>query len=161
MKQNSYSYITTSRLVGALIGSLIGFSIFLLWCLFAVEFCVAIWGFALRSTVGLIRILTTVIMVGMLGGFVAISVFLIGGYNIHTIVVSNQGIELQRRKGSIIITRIENLIERNPNVLILEGMKTDGEHISKQISAVHIGKKHWDNFKSNLRTYRQQQQLQS
>ena len=158
MKQNSYSYMTTRILVGAMIGSLIGFSIFLLWYLFAVEFCVAIWGFALRSTVGLIRILTTVTMVGMLGGFVAISVFLISGYNIHTIVVSDQSIELQRRKGSIIITQIENFIERNPNVLILEGMKPDGERISKHISAAHIGKKHWDSFKNDLRTYRQQQQ---
>jgi len=159
MKQNSYSYMTTRRLVGAMIGTLIGFSIFLLYYLFAVEFCVAIWGFALSSTVGFIRFLATVMMVGWLGGFVAISVFLISGYNIHTIVVSDQGIELQRRKGSIIITRIENLVERNPDVsLILEGMKPDGERISKRISVTHVGKKHWDDFKSDLRTYRQQQQ---
>ena len=63
MKQNSYSYMTTRRLVGALIGSLIGFSIFLLWYLFAVEFAIAIQGIALRSFVDGIRILTTVLMV--------------------------------------------------------------------------------------------------
>lgn len=158
MKQNSYSYMTTRRLVGALIGSLIGFSLFLLWYLFAVEFAIAIQGIALRSFIDGIRFLATVLMVGWLGGFVAISVFLISGYNIHTIVVSDHGIELQRRKGSIIITQIENLVERNPKGLILEGMKPDGEHISKHISAAHIGKKHWDGFKNNLRTYRQQQQ---
>lgn len=154
MKQNSYSYMTTRRLVGALIGSLIGFSIFLLWYLFAVEFAIAIQGIALRSFVDGIRILTTVLMVVMLGLFVVASVFLIGGYNIHTIVVSDQGIELQRRKGSIIITRIENLIERNPNILILKGMNPDGERISKHIGAGHVGKKHWDNFKNDLRTFR-------
>ena len=158
MKQNSYSYMTTRRLAGAMIGSLIGFSIFLLWYLFAVEFAIAIQGIALRSVVDFIRILATVIMVGWLGGFVAISVFLISGYNIHTIVVSDQGIELQRRKGSIIITQIENLVERNPKSLILEGTKPDGERISKHISTAHIGKKHWDSFKNDLRTYRQQQQ---
>ena len=158
MKQNSYSYMTTSKLVGAMIGSLIGFSIFLLWYLFAVEFAIAIQGFALKTFVDGIRILTTVIMVVMLGLFTIASVFLISGYNIHTIMVSDQGIEFQRRRGSISITQIEKLVERNPNVLILEGMKPDGERISKHIGTAHIGKKHWDDFKSDLITYQQQQQ---
>ncbi|MBU2565852.1 MAG: hypothetical protein KJ655_06335 [Candidatus Thermoplasmatota archaeon] len=157
MKQNSYSYMNTGKVAGALIGLLVSFFAFLLWYIFAVEFCVALFDVALKSTVNLTRILTGLMVIGTLVGMVIISVILIGGYNIHTITVSNQGVELMRRKGSITITRIKNLEEPNPNVLRLTGVKTDGKPFSKRFVAGYIGKKNWENFKNNLRGFWQQQ----
>jgi len=90
-------------------------------------------------------------------GIIITAVFLIGGYNIHTILVSDQGIELQRRKGSILITKIEDIIEKNPNVLKVEGITTTGNRVTRMFGVGDMGKEYWPKFKNDLRILQQQQ----
>lgn len=157
MQQNSYPYQKTSKLVGILIGFLVIFFIFLLWYIFAEEFCIAVWDVAIKETVNNIRLGSIFMMLMTLIGIIITAVFLIGGYNIHTILVSDQGIELQRKKGSILITKIEDIIEKNPNVLKVEGITTIGNRVTRMFGVGDMGKEYWPKFKNDLRILQQQQ----
>lgn len=152
MEQRSYPYMKTSKGVGVIIGILVIFFVFLLWYIYAVEFCEAVWDIAIRSTVDGIRTGSIIMMAMSLISAIGIGVFFFGGYNAHTILVSDQGVELQRKKGSVFITKIENIVERNLNAFRLEGITADGKPIRKMFGVGDMGKDHWPDFKNDVRT---------
>lgn len=158
MQQKSYSYLKSIKFLGMIIIFLIAFFIFLLLYIYAVEFCIACWDMAIRETVDGIRTGSIIMMVMTLISAISVGVFFFGGYNVHTIVVSDQGVELQRKKGSLLITRIENIVEKNPNVLRLEGITANGKHIKKMFAGAEIGKDHWPDFKNDVRVLWERQQ---
>ena len=158
LQHNSYPYMKTSKGIAVLIGILVIFFIFLLWYIYAVEFCEAVWDIAIRDTVDGIRTGSMIMMAMSLITAIGIGIYFFGGYNAHTILVSDQGIELQRKKGSILITKIENIVERNPNAFRLEGITADGKRIRKMFGVGDMGKDYWPNFKNDVRTLWERQQ---
>lgn len=150
MVERSYPYMKTSKGVLFLVAILVIFFVFLLWYVFAVEFCESVWDVALQETVDSVRTGSIIMMVMTLVSAVGVGMYFFGGYNAHTIILSDRGVELQRNKGSILITKIENVVEKNPNALRLEGVTADGRPVRKMFAAGDMGKDHWPDFKRDV-----------
>jgi hypothetical protein len=158
MQQKEYTYMTVGKGALFLIGLLAIFFVFLLIHVYAVEVCEALYDIALKETVDMFRSGAILMMVFTLVPAIIAGIYFFGGFNAHTIGISDQGIELRRKRGSTLITKIESVVEVNPKAIRLEGVTSTGKPIKKVFGSGDVGKEHWQDFKSDLTALWERQQ---
>ncbi|MBA3045760.1 MAG: hypothetical protein KKH41_03620 [Candidatus Thermoplasmatota archaeon] len=158
MQQNIYPYQKSWKLIVGMIVYFVTFLVFLLWYIFAEEYSMTAHGIVIKDTVESVWFFTSFMIAASLLGVIGTGIFLFGGFYIHTIVVSDQGIELQRKRGSILITKLNTITERNPNTLRVEGVTAEGKPIKKMFGCGEMNKDNWPDFKRDIKFLWERQQ---